>query len=216
MTSYSVKFWNRFAERYARMPVQDEAVYQRKLSVTQEYFPPDADVLEFGCGTGTTAIHHAPHVKRYRAIDVSPKMIGIAERKAAAEPMDNLSFTVSALEEYPVDDASLDAVLGMSILHLLDDPEDAIKRVYRMLRPGGVFVSSTACLGDTMKYFKLIGPVGSFFGLMPRVQVFTRSHLVDSLIRSGFDIDHQWQPAKGKGVFIIARKPLDSGASITA
>lgn len=209
MTSYSVKFWNRFAERYARMPVADEAAYQRKLAVTREYLQPDSDVLEFGCGTGTTALHHAPHVKHYRAIDVSPKMIGIAERKAATEPSDNLSFSVSALEDYPVDDASLDAVLGMSILHLLNDPDDVIRRVHRMLKPGGVFVSSTACLGDTMGYFKFIGPVGSFFGLMPRVQVFSQSQLVDNLARNGFKIEHQWQPAKGKGVFIVARKAQD-------
>jgi cyclopropane fatty-acyl-phospholipid synthase-like methyltransferase len=37
----------------------------------------DMEVLEFGCGTGSTAIVHAPHVKELRAIDISEKMIGI-------------------------------------------------------------------------------------------------------------------------------------------
>ena len=52
----STRFWDRIAERYARKPVPDEAVYQEKLKVTREYFRADTDVLEIGCGTGSTAI----------------------------------------------------------------------------------------------------------------------------------------------------------------
>ena len=75
-----------------------------------------------------------------------------------------------------------------------------------MLKPGGVFVSSTACLGDTMKWFKFIGPIGSRLGLIPMVKVFSVAELTDSLAAAGFDIDYQWQPARGSAVFIIARK----------
>ncbi|MGI9294840.1 MAG: class I SAM-dependent methyltransferase, partial [Pseudomonadales bacterium] len=79
-------------------------------------------------------------------------------------------------------------------------------KVHKMLKPGGIFVSSTACLGDTMKFFKLIAPIGKFFGLMPRVMVFTTKELQDSLTDAGFEIDYQWQPGKGKAVFIVAKK----------
>ncbi len=56
-------FWDRIAERYAKQPIADEAAYQKKLQVTRDYFRPDMAVLEFGCGTGSTAIAHAPYVK---------------------------------------------------------------------------------------------------------------------------------------------------------
>ena len=56
----SAKFWDKIAERYSRRPIADEAAYHRKLQVTREYFHPDMQVLEFGCGTGSTAIEHAP------------------------------------------------------------------------------------------------------------------------------------------------------------
>jgi len=62
----SVKFWDKIAERYSRQPVADEAAYQKKLQVTREYLKPDMEVLEFGCGTGSTAIAHAPYVKHIR------------------------------------------------------------------------------------------------------------------------------------------------------
>ena len=65
------KFWDKMAERYAKSPVADEESYQKKLQVTRDYFRPDMEVLEFGCGTGSTAIVHAPYVKHIQAIDVS-------------------------------------------------------------------------------------------------------------------------------------------------
>ena len=81
-----------------------------------------------------------------------------------------------------------------------------IARVYRMLRPDGVFVSSTACIGDMMKVFKLILPIGRFLGLIPTVKVFSIKDLEQSLTNAGFAIDYQWQPGKNKTVFIVARK----------
>ncbi len=207
MMDYSISFWDRIAERYAKNPVSDDAAYQKKLAVTQQYFRRDMKVLEFGCGTGSTAMVHAPHVNSYHAIDVSSKMIEIARRKVADKPIESLSFSQTALEDFPVVDESLDAVLGMSILHLLNDRDDVIRRVYRILKPGGIFVSSTVCLGDTMAYFRFIAPVGKFFRLIPSVKVFSRQELVDSLVQSGFRIDYKLVPENSKIVcFLIAVK----------
>jgi ubiquinone/menaquinone biosynthesis C-methylase UbiE len=204
--SPSASFWDRIAERYARQPVADEDAYQKKLQVTRTYFQPDSEVLEFGCGTGSTAISHAPFVKHIRAIDISSKMLEIAQKKADAAQVDNVSFEHATIEDIVVPDQSLDAVLGLSILHLLEDRELAIAKVYRMLKPGGVFVTSTTCLGDTMNLFKLVAPVGRLFGLMPLLRIFTSDELVSSLTGAGFEIDHTWQPGKNKAVFIVAKK----------
>ena len=200
------KFWDRIAARYAKKPVADEAAYQKKLAKTREYLRPDMQVLEFGCGTGSTALAHAPYVAHVRATDISAKMIEIAQDKADAMNIRNVTFEQATVEELDVAPESQDAVLGLSILHLLADKDAAIAKVHRMLKPGGIFVSSTACLGDTMKWFKFIGPIGRWFGLIPRVEVFSRDELANSLTASGFEIDYQWQPGPGKGVFIVARK----------
>lgn len=206
----SSRFWDRMAERYSKTPVADEAAYQKKLEVTRRHFHPDSEVFEFGCGTGSTAIAHAPHVKNIHAIDISEKMIEIARGKAEAENIKNVMFEKSTIEQIQIPDQSLDVVLGLSILHLLEDKVEAIAKVYRMLELGGVFVTSTSCIGDTMTFFKIIAPIGKSLGLMPLVKVFTTDELVTSLTDAGFEIDHRWQPGKGKAVFIVARKP--SGA----
>lgn len=208
----SAGFWDRIADRYSKRPVADEAAYQEKLRITREYFRPDMQVLEFGCGTGSTAIAHAPYVKHIRAIDISSRMIEIARGKAEADKIRNVTFEQSTIEDVGLPDQALDVVLGLSILHLLENKEDVIAKVHRMLRPGGIFVTSTACIGDTMKFFKFIASIGSFLGLIPLVQVFTTKELKDSLTNAGFMIDYEWQPGKGKAVFIVAKKTENSDA----
>ena len=200
------KFWDKNAERYAKRPVADEAAYQKKLQITRDYLRPDMEVLEFGCGTGSTAIAHAPYVKHIRAIDISAKMIEIAQGKADAGGIGNVTFEQSTIDDLDVPNETFDAVMGHSILHLLENKEDAIAKVHQMLKPGGVFVSSTACIGDVLKIFKVIAPIGRFFGVLPLVKVFTVKELEDSLTVAGFAIDTQWQPGKSKGVFIVAKK----------
>lgn len=206
----STKFWDRIAKRYSKQPIADEEAYQKKLKVTREYLVPTMEVLEIGCGTGSTAIIHAPFVKHIRAIDLSSKMIEIAKGKAREQNIENVDFEQSRIDDINVSDQTLDAVLGLSILHLLENKEEVIAKVHRMLKPSGIFVTSTSCIGDTMGIFRYIAPIGKFLGLMPLVKVFTTKDLEISLRDAGFEIDYQWQPSKGKAVFIIAKKAAES------
>ncbi len=202
----ATKFWDKIADKYSKQPIADEASYQKKLKVTQDYFNPDMSLLELGCGTGSTAIVHAPFVKHIRAIDISSTMIKIAQDKAEAQNIENVTFEQLTIEELEAEDGTYDAVLGLSILHLLENKEEALAKIYKILKPGGLFVTSTACLGDNMSWFKIIAPIGRFLGFFPLVKVFTVKELVTSLIDAGFGIDYQWQPGKNKAVFIVALK----------
>lgn len=205
-------YWDRIAERYARRPVPDEAVYQQKLQVTRAHFRPDMEVLEFGCGTGSTALAHAPFVRSILAIDYSPKMVEIAHAKAVDAEIENVEFRQASIDDLDETAARWDVVLGLSILHLLKTPEATIDKVWRMLKPGGVFVTSTTCLGETMPWFKYAVPVGMALGLMPFVKVMSVQDLREDLTRAGFVIDHEWQPGKDQAVFIVAKKPIEGGA----
>lgn len=200
------RFWDRIAEKYARQPIADEASYQTKLKVTRTYLAPDMEVLEFGCGTGSTALLHAPYVKHIRAIDFSQGMLEIARSKAKAQGVSNVTFERADIGTLVAEDDSFDVVLGLSVLHLLENRDEVIAKVYSLLKPGGVFVTSTACLGDTMKFFKLIGPVGRALGLLPIINVMTREELEKAMTGAGFGIEHNWQPGRGKAVFMVARK----------
>lgn len=197
-------FWNRIAEKYAASPIPDEAGYQRKLALTQARMTPETEALELGCGTGATARLHAPLVKSYRATDFSEAMIEIA--RARGPVPENLSLEVAAFDDMPLDATSLDMVLGLSILHLVPDPDATIAKVFRVLRPGGLFVSSTACIGH-MWPFKLIAPLGEAIGRLPHLSFFSPDTLRDMIRAPGFAIEEDWVPDGGRVVFLIAQKP---------
>jgi 2-polyprenyl-3-methyl-5-hydroxy-6-metoxy-1,4-benzoquinol methylase len=145
-------------------------------------------------------------VKHILAIDYSSKMIEIAQGKADAEKIGNITFKSATIEPFSLPDQGWDAVLGHNVLHLLENKEEVIGRVHEMLEPGGVFVTSTACLGDMTVLFRIIAPIGRVLGFFPSVKVFTIAELEDSLTDAGFELDYKWQPGKNKPVFIVAKK----------
>jgi len=202
----SNKVWDRFANRYAKSPVSDEEAYQKKLEITRQYLGPEMQVLEFGCGTGSTAIVHAPLVKHILAIDVSEKMLNFGREKSEAANIDNISFELSGIENFESEGKKFDVIMGHSILHLLEDRDLVISKVFSLLKPGGVFISSTICMGDGYRIEKLILPIGKFFGLLPLVQFFGVKDLETSIKSAGYEIIHQWQPNSDSAVFIVAKK----------
>ncbi|WP_165495686.1 class I SAM-dependent methyltransferase [Marinobacter halodurans] len=161
------EFWDKAAPRYARSPVRDEPTYQRKLAVTQGYFRPDWQVLEFGCGTGSTAIHHAPHIQHILATDISGRMLEIAEQKARDAGITNIRFQQGTLDSLDLAGERFDAVLGLNILHLLEDVEATVCRVRDALKPGGIFVSSSALIADLKLHWRLLIPTMQRLGLAP-------------------------------------------------
>lgn len=201
----SKEFWDNCAEKYIKSPVKDEATYQRKLAITQEYLTPDSEVLEFGCGSGATAIFHAPYVQRVVATDISDKMIEAAKRKAAETGVENITFRQGTLDSIQCQDASFDAVLALNVLHLLDDVDGAIAQVHRLLKSGGVFVSSTSLIAEINVVFRWLISTMQLFGFAPYVSRFTKAQLVAKLQQSGFRIEREWQSSY-ESVFIVARK----------
>lgn len=200
-------FWDKAAEKYAASPIADEDTYQRKLEITRAYLTPESDVLEFGCGTGSTALLHAPHVKHILATDISGEMIEIAKGKAAEQGISNVDFVRAGLEDIDVPPASQDVVLGLNILHLLPDWEEAIRRSYTWLKPGGAFITSTGCLADGFNMYRLIIPPMRLIGKAPYVAFIKGDDLRRAMTDAGFQIEHDWKPEKSQTLFLVAKKP---------
>jgi 2-polyprenyl-3-methyl-5-hydroxy-6-metoxy-1,4-benzoquinol methylase len=202
------QFWNRLADKYAAQPVADQASYETKLEATRRLLRPDMEVFEFGCGTGTTALTHAPLVRHIHATDFSQRMVEIARAKAEKAGITNVTFEQADITTMPPAPARYDVVMGHSILHLLSDPQKAIKASHAMLKPGGYFITSTACLaGGLGLVLGILGPIGKALGRLPTLKAFSRTRLEAMHRDAGFEIVQNWQPGKGKAVFIIARKP---------
>ncbi len=200
------KFWDVMARRYAKSPVSDEKSYQQKLEITRGYLTPDMKVMEFGCGTGSTAISHAPFVKSILATDFSEKMLDIARDKAREAGVENVTFKQSGIDEFDAPNQSYDVIMGHSILHLLPDKERVIAKVFQLLKPGGVFISSTSCINNA-RILKIVLPLGHAIGLMPLVRFFSADELLKNFTDAGFEIEYNWRPKASDAVFIVAKRP---------
>ena len=101
-------------------------------------FPPGADVLDAGCGTGAVSrvLARYPGVGRVVGVDPSPVFLAMA-RKLAAD-LDNLSFIEGDCRSLPHGDGSFDAVVFHTTLSHVPGPENALSEAFRVLRPGGL------------------------------------------------------------------------------
>ncbi len=132
-------------------------------------------------------------------------MIEIAKSKLEPNKINNITFEQNAIEAISMYEDSYDVIMGHSILHLLKDKEAVIAKVCKMLKPGGLFVSSTVCIGDSTGLFKYIAPYMKYIGL-PWLGVFTSQQLIESLTKAGFKIDYQWRTDNGEVLFTVAEK----------
>lgn len=186
--SADARFWDRFARRYAASKIKDEAGYERTLARTAELIHGMPSVLEVGCGTGTTALRLAPSVGQLMATDISGGMIAIAKEKAASQGCANVTFAVAAPEAVEPGEGAFDAVLAFNLLHLLRDRAAALVHLRRLLKPGGLLITKTACLSELSPLIRMAIPVMRGIRLAPYVSTFSSETLDRDMTDAGFTI----------------------------
>ncbi|WP_425092129.1 class I SAM-dependent methyltransferase [Tropicimonas sp. S265A] len=200
-------YWDRIAPKYAAKPVKDEAAYAQKLDHVQALLSAEDRVLEIGCGTGSTALHLAPAVSQIVATDISSAMIAIAEDKRRAAGTTNARFARADASE-TLYEAPFDVVMSFSLLHLVEDVPGVLDSVYAQLKPGGLFLSKTVCLGDASLSLRLFVRALGAAGLAPPVTPLSRAELDCALMQARFALVEHRYFGKGKlNPFIIARRP---------
>ncbi|MCH8050133.1 methyltransferase domain-containing protein [Patescibacteria group bacterium] len=101
-------------------------------------------VLDVGCGTGDlilAAKAHTGPAGKVIGIDGSPKMINVAQRKAAKANV-KVVFQVGLIEKTTFPDQTFDVVLSSLMMHHLTDNLkcQGFAEVYRVLKPNGRFM----------------------------------------------------------------------------
>ncbi|MBC8098541.1 MAG: class I SAM-dependent methyltransferase, partial [Armatimonadetes bacterium] len=94
----------------------------------------NSQVLEIGIGTGRIALPLAAHVGGIVGVDLAiPMMQRLRhKRQAYAGRIDLIQGDILQL---PLADASFDAGLMVHILHLVPDPQQAVRELARVLKP---------------------------------------------------------------------------------
>lgn len=209
--SGKARFWDRIARKYAADPIADMPGYEATLRRVQGLLSTGMNVLEIGCGTGSTALRLAPFTRRLLATDVSTGMVAIAREKLAAEPLPQLAFAVADADAPMPGPGEYDAVLAFNLLHLVSDLDGTVASAAQALRPGGLLISKTACISEMNWLISWLAiPVMRAIGKAPHVLCFDAEALQAAMVRQGLDIEAvERHGTKGKDirVFIVARKP---------
>ncbi len=203
-------FWDRMARKYATDPIADVPGYEATLQRVQALLSTDQNVLELGCGTGTTALRLAPFTRHYLATDISAQMVAIAQEKLAAQPTPQLGFAVANAEEAVSAHGTCDAVLAFNLLHLASDLDATLALAAQALRPGGLLISKTPCVAEMNPLITRVAlPLMRAIGKAPEVRCFKGEELQAAITQQGMEvISVERHGTRGKDfrVFIVARK----------
>jgi 2-polyprenyl-3-methyl-5-hydroxy-6-metoxy-1,4-benzoquinol methylase len=202
----SESFWDKVANTYDKVEKKDEKIYINIIERTKKHLKISDTVLDYGCGTGLISNEIADDVKVIHAIDISSNMIGIAVKKAEARNIANINYAHSTIFDERYKRGSFDVILVFYVLHLLEDEQKVIKRINELLKPEGLIISATPCMGEMIflrNFLFLAGRVG----FVPNIRSFMMYNLVNAIKEGNFSIVETERLKKSsQEYFIVARK----------
>lgn len=206
------KFWDKIAPKYAQTPISDMEAYTYTLERTRSYLNPTDRVLEFGCGTGSTALLLAENVDHIIASDLSENMLAQGRIKASAQNAGNIEFHQAGLSDDSFDDQSFDVVMAFNLLHLVADIPAAMDSMAKLLKPGGILITKTPCLAEKTVPLKVrmmmwVLPLAQMFGKVPYVNSLQITEVDRAVDMAGLTIIETGNyPVSPPSHYVVARK----------
>jgi ubiquinone/menaquinone biosynthesis C-methylase UbiE len=120
----ALSFWDRFGVRTIE-----------RLSVQ-----PGSRVLDVCSGSGASALPLAERVGpqgHVMAVDLAERLLQLARSKAEHLGLSNIEFQVGDFQELGLPDNSFDAVICVFGIFFVSDMNQAVRELWRMVRPGG-------------------------------------------------------------------------------
>ncbi len=146
-------------------------IYWRKKFIQKLDIQNGDTILDVACGTGDVGFEILKkHSASITGIDLSPKMIEIAQVKARQNKLENITFIEGDAENLPLDDNSVDCLTISYGFRNISNYEKALEEFYRVLKPGG----KLGILEFSKPKSKVIGFIFKlyFHHILPRIASF--------------------------------------------
>ena len=160
MTDNNIEYWQKMAGFYTPFMKNNKKMYEAICREVEPILNRKMTVLELACGTGQLSFPLAPKTAHWEATDFSEQMIAEAKKKSASK---KLYFSVQDATNLPYADNSFDAVMIANALHIMPEPEKALREIHRVLKDQGYLLAPTFVqlpdkkTGIRMKFLKLTG-----------------------------------------------------------
>ncbi|EDX75180.1 Methyltransferase domain family [Coleofasciculus chthonoplastes PCC 7420] len=152
--------------------------YESTKKFLNEYYPQKGKLLEIGSSFGYLLNFFKKD--EWHVMGVEPNL-GACKY---AESNFGIKAIPSILEKAEISDKSVDVVLMMHVIEHLPNPSMTFKEVYRLLKPGGIFVVETPRY-DTL-VFKLLGKRERSLSCNGHIYFFTSQTLEKMATQTGF------------------------------
>lgn len=185
------------------------ALTRQRYDLTMPHIAPGAEsLLDVGCGNGANTSLFAQSLKRVAGVDVEPERLAEARDYARQHGLGNVEYLSTDGRVLPYPDASFDYVTCFDVLEHVDDEQQTLREIARVLRPGGSLVISVPNKWYLMEVhgFRL-KPAAIPWNRVPlmswlptpiheryaHARIYTRRRIVTTLGQAGFHIDsHQY------------------------
>ena len=154
-----MNFWDRVAGLYDWVELTNRRVNSAAAVRVARLVPEGAKVLDCAAGTGLFALAAARRADSVLCTDLSQALLSRAEKKARKQGLSNICFAVRDLTALPEGNGSFDVVIAANVLHLLPEPETAVRELWRVTAPGGRLILPTY----------LQGKAGTAYGTMIKI-----------------------------------------------
>jgi SAM-dependent methyltransferase len=110
-------------------------------------------ILEIGFGTGLNLPCYPPHVRKVTTVDPNVGMYSRARRRLKQAGIE-VGQRVLDGERLPFEDATFDCIVSTFTLCSIEQADQAVREVYRVLKPGGKFLFLEHGLGPELNVQK--------------------------------------------------------------
>ena len=178
-------------------------IYWRKQFIKKLNLKNNDTILDVACGTGDVGFHI---LKKYNInlinLDISQKMLLIAQKKAVKKKFTNIQFIHGDAEKIPLEDNSIDSLTISYGFRNTSHHSIALSEFYRVLKPGGNLgilefsIPNSKIMGKlfTFYFHEILPKIASIFSqkkaykyLPESVEFFpSRKQICDKMIKAGF------------------------------
>ena len=118
------------------MNMGHKSIYESVSKVLE--LQPEDDILEVACGNGHFLKKYASHVRSIAGLDLSDLSVGLAAKKSRDRvAAGTAEFVQGDASELPWEDNKFSVVTAMGSFPGFPQPSEALREMYRVLRPGG-------------------------------------------------------------------------------
>lgn len=170
-------FWSKIAGVYDVAERLNDKVYRKMCEITTELTPFGARVLDCAAGTGELSIAAARKADSVLCTDFSEKMLDVARKKARKGFFDNILFEKRNIFVLDDPNETYDVVIAGNILHLLENPENAVKELCRVTKKGGKILLPTFMTRNKSDISRILLKAYGKLGFAPSTEYSPKSYV---------------------------------------